>query len=347
MKRTILLNTAIATAVVTAFSVFSPVFAQEDAEGEAPAAVQKKADNFFYPLVRCVQSEGLVQIQKPGSSDWIKAEEGRFYPLGSVFRAVKADAAPLTAVFAFGKEATLTMTNTAEFATSAIEIGGTSREVILKNGKINFNLPRALKDGFFTVSAPFFKCTNLAGESVFDYTKQADGDEAVIRVVTGALALEGRHYKIVRMGAANQIRIRTTGDDLFTSLRGESGDYKVLLDQGIVTEKDFVTGTTQDMPKTLEFSLSPQCAVKIFRATSAVGGRMVVSMMTFNPAGHMMNRCAFAENRANVNSGELVIETIVSESKKSAKKDKETAAEDVEEVEAAPTEETTTEEEAE
>ncbi len=350
MKRTILFKSAIAVAVASAFAVFSPVYAQDDvgaAEGDAAVSAPKKVEKVFFPLIRCIRAEGVVQVLKPGSSEWVKAEEDRYYPLGSSFRTAKSAAGDPDAEFAFGPESKLVMKSCAEVATAQMEIGSETREVILKAGKFSLNLPRTLKDGLFSVSAPFFKCSNLAGESTFEYAKQADGDEAVIRVVTGALSLKGRHYNIARMGAANQIRIRTTGDDLFTSLRGESGDYKVTLDQGVITEKDFVAGTSHEKPKTLDFSLSPQCAIKIFRATSAVGGRTVVSMMTFNPAGQMMNRCAFAENRANVNSGELVVATVVSESEKSAKKDKEAAAEDVEEVEATPTEETTNEDAAE
>ncbi len=350
MKRTILFKSAIAVAVVSAFAVFSPVFAQDaegSAEGDVAVSAPKKVEKVFFSLIRCIRAEGVVQILKPGTTEWVNAEEGRFYPLGSTFRTAKSDAGDPNAEFAFGSECKLLMTSCAEVATAQMEVGSKTREVILKAGKFSLNLPRTLKDGAFTVSAPFFKCENLAGESTFEYAKLADGDEAVVRVVTGSLSLNGRHYSIARMGAANQIRIRTTGDDLFTSLRGESGDYKVTLDQGLVTEKDFVAGTSQDKPKTLDFSLSPQCAVKIFRATSAVGGRTVVSMMTFNPAGQMMNRCAFAENRANVNSGELVIETIATESEKSEKKDNAAAAEDVEEVEATPTEETSNEDAAE
>ena len=71
--------------------------------------------------------------------------------------------------------------------------------------------------------------------------------------------------------------------------------------------------------KSLDFTLSPRCRIDIARAKSSVGCRMVVSMMAFNSAGDMKNRVAFAEGRANVNSGELVVSTKAAEDDKAAK----------------------------
>ena len=61
---------------------------------------------------------------------------------------------------------------------------------------------------------------------------------------------------------------------------------------------------------------------------------MIVSIMTFNPAGDILNRCAYAENRANVNSGELVVPDSIPLADKEKAKDAE--AETVENVEAKP-----------
>ena len=134
-----------------------------------------------------------------------------------------------------------------------------------------------------------------------------DGDEAVVHVITGMLALDGTHYKVARMSAADRVRIRTTGEALFTSLRGEAGDYKVTLDQGLVTYRDPVTGETKDQLRSLDYSLTPQCAIKIFRKRSQIGGRMAVSVMTFDAAGEMRNRYTFAEGTAKINFGEEIV----------------------------------------
>ena len=160
-----------------------------------------------------------------------------------------------------------------------------------------------------------------------------DGDEAVVHVITGMLAIDGSHYKVARMGAADRVRIRTTGESLFTSLRGEAGDCKVTLDQGIFTYRDPVTGEKKDQVRSLDYSLTPQCAIKIFRKRSQVGGRMAVSVMTFDAAGEMRNRYSFAEGSASINFGEEVVrvqdisfKSKSDEKKKDGKKDADAAS---------------------
>ena len=100
-------------------------------------------------------------------------------------------------------------------------------------------------------------------------------------------------------------------------------------------EKNFETGEVKEVAKTLDFTLSPQCSIKIFRRNAATAGRMIVSTMTFSPAGDMLNRCAFAEGRANVNSGELVVPDTIPDSGKDKAKDADADAE-TESVDAAP-----------
>ena len=337
MMRKISVQTALAVTAFSACVVFAPVCAQ-DAEEPAAAAAEDGLPpppsevKPFTALFKCVRVSGVAQVLKPGASEWTKAEEGRFYPLGSAVRTVSEAGAPVSAEFSFGPEATIKLEGAAEAATRAIEIGERARTLELKSGCVLVNLPRTLKEGLFSVSAPYFTCSNLAGESRFDYQPLGDGDEVVVRCVTGTMTLEGRHYRIPRMAAANQVRIRSTGDDLFSWLRGESGDSKVVLDQGMTTEKNFETGEEKDVPKTYEFVLSPRCAIKVFRRRSPVGGNMLVSMMAIDASGEIKSRCAFAEGRSNVNSGELVIAPVAAAS---AEKEKAKAAsEDTEEVEA-------------
>ena len=340
MIRKISVQSAFAATALAACMVIAPAFAQ-DADAPAAALEEAAADGLpsvpqevkpFTALVRCARAKGVVQVLKPGASDWELAEEGRYYPLGTSFRTVPEQGQAASAEFAFGPLSFVRLTGAAEIASKSIAIGAPARTVVLKSGRVMVNVPRTLKEGLFFVTAPFFTCSNLAGESLFDYKPLGDGDEAVVRCVTGSLALEGRHYKIPRMVAANQVRIRSTGDDLYSWLRGERGDSKVFLDQGLVTEKNFETGEEKDVQKTYEFSLSPRCAIKIFRRRSPVGGNMLVSMMAIDSAGVIKTRCAFAEGRANVNSGELVITPVVATD---AEKEKAKAAsEETEEVEA-------------
>lgn len=328
MSRTISFKTTFALASVSVFAALAPALAQEQgAAEEKPAATEEsaetapaKAGKVFFPLMRCKRAEGKVMVLKPRTTEWVDAVEGRYYPFGSTVRVAADGSIKPDVVFEFGEKSAVVISSDAEFATREIEIGATARIIELLKGRIELKFPRTLGEGLLKVVAPAFCCENLAGESIFDYSNVKDGDEAMIRCVTGTIALKGSHYSIPRMGAANQIRVRTTGDQLFTSIRGESGDCKVLLDQGIGTEKDFETGETKEVPKTLEFSLSPQCSIKVFRAKSAVGGRVVVSTMTFDSTGRIVNRCAFAEGLSNVNSGELVVPEKLPEVDKNQKK---------------------------
>lgn len=319
MKRTISFKAAVAVASVSVFAACTPAGAQDAATGDAAgdAVAEAPAEKAFAPMMRCSKAEGLVEVLKPRTEEWERVAKGHFYPLGTEVRLAAADA---SAEFSFGEKSTISAVGVAEFGTREVEFGAQERAVVLKGGRVNINLPRTLGEGLFKVVAPAFCCENLAGESRFDYKATGDGDEVVVRCVTGTMALKGAHFSIPKMGAANQICLRTTGDQLFTSLRGESGDCKVILDMGLAQERNFETGELKDAPRSLEFALSPKCAIKIFRAKSTVGGRMSVSVMTFGASGNMLNRFAFSEGRSNVNSGELVISTKVAEEKDAAKK---------------------------
>ena len=336
-----------------AMAVVSCAWAQEAAEGSSETTAEASSENAtegakpaeapapagkefrFLPLMRCVAVRGGRAEICPQEGAPQEAVQGRYYPFGSEVRLVDA-AADATACFEIGEKATITVIGNGVFATREIAIGEKTRVVLLKSGTVVLDLPRSLKDGLITVASPDFVCRDLAGESRFEYGETADGREVVVRVVTGSLALEGRHYKIVRMGAANQVRICTSPDALLTSLRGESGDYKVLLDCGVKSVLDPETGKEKDVPQTIDYSLSPKCAVKIWRKVSekAMGGsgRMAVAVQTFDAQGKDKNFRAFFEDRSNVNSGELVV--VPKDSAKEESEKNKSAAEDVEEVSA-------------
>ena len=300
-------------------------------------AVQPGKDFRFIPLMRLIEVRGgNVEISSPDGGGWSAAVQSRYYPFGSEVRLVGDGSAEAFARFEIGAKAAITLSGNSSFATRKIAIGEKTRVVLPKYGTVGLDLPRSLKDGLITVATPDFVCANLAGESKFECTESADGREVVVRVVTGSLSLEGRHYKIVRMGAANQVRVSTSPDALFTSLRGESGDYKVSLDCGVRSEIDPETGNSKDVPQTIEYGLSPKCAVKIWRKVSekAAGGsgRMAVAVQTFDAQGRDKNFRTFFEARANINSGELIAppkDTAKEEAEKT-----ESAATDVEEVSA-------------
>lgn len=286
----------------------APVWADEaDAEGEAEVAeaaegeVQPKDAKVFFILPCCKHLEGIGQVLKPGAKEWEPLKEGRHYPLGSSYRTVGADA---RLTVQFGLQCDVEVAGDATFGTRPQPLSVKSRTVVLDSGKIAIKLPRNFAEGLFAVAAPGFTVNDLAGESTFSYTKTGDGDDASLRCVTGQFAVKGRHFSLPKMGPADEVRIRTSQDLLFSALYGVSGDCETYLDQGLVQVRDFETQETKIEQKTLQWNLSPLTAVRIQRAVPEIGKKLSVSVMTFDAAGSLKNRCAFAEGLYEVNTGE-------------------------------------------
>lgn len=287
------------------------VCAQEDsAEPEKPAAdavkqEQASSAKVFTALPFCQAAEGIAEARLPGAEAWVAVEEGKFFPLGTGFR-TRGEKSSLSV--SFGTESKVTVEGDASFGTKAQSLGTPSRTVVIGEGVLKLDLARNLPEGAFFVTAAGFSLKNLAGESSIRYRKLPDGDEAVIRCVTGSLGVYGRHFDIPQMRAADEIRIRSTVDYLTTFLYGNSGDYIVKLDRGVVTRNDIdeegkVKVVTDQ--STLDWHLSPKTKVRIDRMVPSVGERLSVAMMTFDAAGELKNNFAYAEGRAEVNSGEL------------------------------------------
>ena len=266
---------------------------------QRPGADKNK---FFYTLPECKRLEGAAEVLKPGARDWSPIAEGDHYPLGSAFRTVGKET---RLTIAFGRECNVIIIGEASFGTRNQPLGQPTRAISLRSGIITVQLPMNLPDGQFSVSAPGFTAVNMAGNSRYRYAKTGDGDEAVVRCVTGTMSIEGRHFKIMEMHAANEVKIRTSQDALFTGLYGTRGDYMVKLEQGQIKITDPETRASRIEEKFLEWKISPQTAVRIHRAVPMLGQNMAVTIMTFDATGELKNRCAFTEKRFEVNSGEL------------------------------------------
>lgn len=292
--------------------------AAEQGEGTPLAAASQRAPaRLFHTMPFCRRVEGVCEVRKPGAGEWGAAEEGRFYPLGSSYRTMGA-ASRMTVQF--GPEAEIEIAGDSSFSTVNQGLDVKTRTIALEAGTVVLTLPRNMPEGMFTAMAPGFTVSNQAGESRYTYNRTGDGDLAVVRCVTGALSVGGRHFSIPSMKAANEVRIRTSQDNLFTGLYGTSGDYVVNLDQGVVAIRDFETGETKQESKTLEWRMSPKTAVRIHRAVPAIGERMSVTVMTFDASGGLQNRCAFAEGRSEINTGEQGTAVLAAQEEDLAKK---------------------------
>lgn len=283
--------------------------ATESAEGDDEAAEgeeepKAKKEKYYTSIPYCRMLDGKAEVLRPGATEWEPIREGKFYALGTTYRTFGAQSQLL---IKFGNEVSVEIKGEASFGTRAQPLGEPTRTITLMSGTIKVKLPRNLPDGLFVVTAPGFKVVNPKGDSRYTYEKSpdGDGDTAVVRCVTGDLSIEGRHFKVLSMKAANEVKIRTTQDQLFTGLYGSRGDYIVRLDQGRYLIKDYGTGESHEEEKTLDWKLSPQTSVRIHRAMPALGDKMAVTIMTFEASGELKNRCAFTEHTVEVNSGEL------------------------------------------
>ena len=152
-------------AVVLTFSV---AFADDDAL--PVVATNTPLAKTYTTLPLCRRVEHGASVRKPGG-EWQAAEEGKFYPFGTSFRAEKGG----LLVVAFGAGATVTVADGSEFGTRQQKIGVESRTISLVRGTVEIKLPDNLPVGMFFVTAPGFLAKNPAGESRFDYRPLRDG----------------------------------------------------------------------------------------------------------------------------------------------------------------------------
>lgn len=305
------IRTLTAVAVtLTAGAVFAEeaeTAAAEAAAGEEAAVGQKvPSAKAFTVLPFCRQVDGVAEVMAPGATEWCAVAEGKYYPLGSVYRTRGAGS---RLVVAFGPESTAAIEGDASFGTRVQQIGESARAIVAGEGTLNIALPKNMQEGAFTVTTPGFTIVNPAGQLRLVRAAKPDGTVSVVRCVTETLALEGRHFAIPKMSAADEICIRETVDNLETLLYGTSGNYVVKIDRGIVQQSEIdEDGNVKPVSASaaLEWNMSPKTKVRINRVLPALGERMSVAVMTFDSVGTLKNNFAFTEGRADVNSGELV-----------------------------------------
>ena len=295
--------------LAAAVAASSAVWADEGEEqAEEPVAnavesIQKKA-KFFSTLPVCSVATGEVEVHRPGAA-WEKLEVGRRYPLGSEYRTHTGASMTLS----FGPTTLINVGEKSHFVTRTQKFGEDIRSIVLKGGSVKVVLPRNLPAGAFSIAASGFTVKDLAGESHFTYTVLGDGDNALLRCLTGTFVVEGRNFSVPRMGPTQEFRIRTSHDVLNTILYGVRGDPVIKVDRGIVTRTEIdEDGKVKNVyeKSILDWRLSPQTRVQLNRAVPAIGSKLAVSVMTFDADGVLKNDFAYTEDNAAVNSGELV-----------------------------------------
>ena len=138
-------------AVAVSLALFADDEATEETTAEAVPVVKTNAApmKVFTALPLCRRIEGPVSVRKPGG-EWERAEEGRFYPFGSSYRAEKGGTLDLS----FGPGAIATIADGSEFGTRPQAIGTAARTIVLVRGTISLKLPDNLPEGMFSLTAP-------------------------------------------------------------------------------------------------------------------------------------------------------------------------------------------------
>ncbi len=279
------------------FLMSAAAYAQDEAEPAAeeaqeqelaPVDENQQQPAASIPLVRVVNIRGGCEVNNPDVGQFAPALENKAYPLGSVFRT----GANQTAFLIFSARDSVQLFANTEVLVTRPEGNTDGRIVRLISGRIRTDLRDNLPEGSFGVETPNASCKNLSGRGDYTLSSDANGETLQIATVTGSARIEGPHYHIPALRAANIINIQTAADRSLSRLTTVSGDFAIILEKG------------DEEP--VQFGMSPRAVVKIWRENAPVGGRAIISTLVVGPTGIARHRFAYAEGRANIATGELI-----------------------------------------
>ena len=259
------------------------------ADGQAPAAAQQEAPaKIFMPMVRLVQVRGKCDAQNPDLGSYSAAVENKVYPLGTRFRTGSESAATLV----FSAQESAQLASSTEVCVEAPDKQPDNRVLRLVAGTVKTSLRENLPEGSFSVCTPNAACRNVEGRGEYALSADAATETLQIATITGAARIDGPHYHIPALRAANTVNIQTSSDRSFSRLASVSGDFVIVLNKG------------EEEP--VSYGMSPKAVVKIWRENAPVGGRPVIAALVVSPTGIAKHRFAYAEGRSGVATGELV-----------------------------------------
>ena len=283
---------AVVSVCMTAVRAQDEEILQLDAMDEQAPVVEQPQDasgKIFLPMVRIARIHGVCEVNNPDVGSYATAIENKVYPLGSRFRTGPDGSATLV----FSSRESVQVLDSTELAVFASESNPDERVVRLLTGKIKTFLRENLPEGSFSIELPSTVCKNVEGRGEYALAANASGETLVIKTITGAARVEGAHYHIPALRAANTVDIQTSVDRAFSRLTSVSGDFAIILDKG------------EDEP--VNYGMSPKAVVKIWRENAPVGGRSVIAALVVSPTGIAKHRFAYAEGRPGLATGELVV----------------------------------------
>lgn len=278
-----------------AVSVATTVCAQDEAQPAAaePAAAaeqqpQSQTAPEFTLLARVLNIRGACEVNNPDVGQYAPAVDNKAYPLGTAFR-TGADG---SALIAFSDRETVQLGPNTEVVVAAADKSDKGRVVRFVAGKIKTDLRDNLPEGCFGIETPNASCKNLAGRGEYSLTSDANLETFQAATITGSARIEGPQYHIPALRAANTVNIQTSADHSLSRLTSVSGDFAIILKNGTETP--------------VNYGMSPQAVVKIWRESAPVGGRLIISTLVVSPNGIARHRFAYAEGRSELATGELV-----------------------------------------
>ena len=278
-------------AVVVSFA--ATVYSQDakpaaEQPAAAPAAEQQQPAKLFESLVRVMNVQGVCEVKNPDVGSFQPAMNNKAYPLGTVFRTGLGG----SAVLVFSVQESAQLLAQTEVAVACPEKNPTARVLRIVAGKVKTTLRDNLPEGSFAVETPNMSCKNVAGRGEFTLSTDANTETLQIAIITGSTRIEGGYYQIPALRAANTVNIQTATDRSLCRLTSVSGDFAIMLENGTETP--------------VNFGMSPNAVVKIWRENAPVGGRAIISTLVVSPTGMARHRFAYADGRPNLATGELI-----------------------------------------
>ena len=266
----------------------APAAEQAATAEQVPAADVQQPAKLFELLVRVMNIQGVCEVKRPDAGQFEPALNNKAYPLGTAFRTGLGGSAAI----AFSSQESVQLLENSEAGVVVSEKNPAGRVLRLAAGKIKTSLRDNLPEGSFGVETANTKCLNLAGRGEYTLSADATVETLQIATITGTARVEGSQYHIPALRAANTINIQTALDRSLSRLTSVSGDFAIILENG--TESP------------VNFGMSPNAVVKIWRENAPVGGRVIISTLVVSPTGVPRHHFAYAEGRPNLATRELI-----------------------------------------
>lgn len=218
----------------------------------------------FDPAVKISNIQGNVTVKVPGSAEFVKAEEGKSYPFGTIFQS--GEGATATAQLADGTKADLTPESMVKFT----QEGNSGDHVVMAilSGRVDL----AVAEGFENSGGKLevlwrggYVLAVKAGEYTIETAVESELRLIAITVKSGEGALAGPDYEISVLPPGAGVSIASNPNLTFLRIRCFAGEFGVtVLDESL-------------RPRVI--TLTEGRVIKILRKLSATADAVIATIM--------------------------------------------------------------------